>query len=99
MGFLRYEFGWGAHIWTGLFSELYGISKLGLGVLLVHMIEKRWKERKWEGTPISLLGSFSIDDGDGNENVTFKMNSRFFKLCRPISNSLKMSNVGQFPWS
>ena len=25
----------------------------------------------------SLVGSFSIDDGDGSENVTFKMNSRF----------------------
>ena len=39
-GFLRYEFGWGAYIWRGLFSEFYGISKLGLGVLLVHMIKK-----------------------------------------------------------
>ena len=27
-----------------------------------------------------ILGSFSIDDGDGSEEVTFKMNSRFFKL-------------------
>ena len=35
-------------------------------------------------------------DGDGSENVTFKMNSRFFKLCRAYSNSLKMSNEGQF---
>ena len=26
-----------------------------------------------------LIGSFSIDDAEGNENVTFKMNSRFFK--------------------
>ena len=24
----------------------------------------------------------SIDYGNGSENVTFKMNSRFFKLCR-----------------
>ena len=29
-----------------------------------------------------LLGSFSIDDGDGIENVTIKMNSRFFKPFR-----------------
>ena len=46
-----------------------------------------------------IVGSFSIDDGDGSENVTFKMNSRFFKLCRGYSYSLKMSNVGEFPWS
>ena len=44
-------------------------------------------------------GSFSIDDGDSTQNVTFKMNSRFFKLCRVYSNSLKMSSVGKFPWS
>ena len=43
------------------------------------------------------LGSFN--DGDGTENVNFKMNSRFFKLCRVYSNSLKKSNVGKFPWS
>ena len=39
------------------------------------------------------LGSFSNDDGDGSGNVTFKMNSRFFKRCRVYFNSLKMSNV------
>ena len=38
------------------------------------------------------LGSFSIDDGDGSENV-------FFRLCRVYSNSLKMSHVGKLPWS
>ena len=46
-----------------------------------------------------IVGSFSIDGGDGSENVTFKMNSRFSKLCRVYSNSLKVSNVGEFPWS
>ena len=51
-------------------------------------------------TPVdSLLGSFSIDDGGGSENVTFKTNLRFFKLFRVYSSSLKMSNVGKFPWS
>ena len=50
----------------------------------------RFLDSKW---------SFSIDDGDGNENVTFKMNSRFGKLCRVYTNSLKMSNVGEFSGS
>ena len=45
------------------------------------------------------LGSFSIDDSDGTKNISFKMNSRFFELCRVFSNLLKMSNVGKFPWS
>ena len=36
---------------------------------------------------------------DDSKNVTFKMNKRFFKLCRVYSNSLKMSNVGKLPWS
>ena len=43
-----------------------------------------------------LLGSFSIDDGDGIENVTIKMNSRFFKPIRFYSKLLKMPNVGEF---
>ena len=35
-----------------------------------------------------LIGKFSNDDGDGSENVTIKMNPRFFKRCRNYSNSL-----------
>ena len=46
-----------------------------------------------------ILGTFSIDKGDGIENVTFKMNWRFFQLCRVYFNLLKISNVGKFPWS
>ena len=46
-----------------------------------------------------IIGSFSIDDSNGRENVTFKMNSRFFNLCRVYSNLLKMASVGEFPWS
>ena len=45
------------------------------------------------------IGSFSIDDGNGRENVSFEMNSRFFNLCRVYSNLLKMASVGKFPWS
>ena len=45
------------------------------------------------------LGSFSIDEGNGSENVTFEMNSRFFNLCRVYSNLLKMASAGEFPWS
>ena len=40
----------------------------------------------------------STDDGD-SENVTLKMNSPFFELFRVYSNSLEMSNEGEFPWS
>ena len=36
-------------------------------------------------TPHGVLGSFSIDDGKGSENVSFKMNTRFFSLCRVYS--------------
>ena len=41
-------------------------------------------------------GALASTTGSSSENVTF---SRFFKLCRVYSNSLKMSNVGEFPWS
>ena len=47
----------------------------------------------------TAVGSFSIDDGNGSENVSFKMNSRFFNLWYVYSNLLKMASVGEFPWS
>ena len=40
----------------------------------------------------------STDDGD-SENVTLKMNSPFLELFRVYSNSLEMSNEGEFRWS
>ena len=43
--------------------------------------------------------TFSIDDGNGSENVSFNMNSRFFNLCRAHFNLLKMVSVGEFPRS
>ena len=56
---------------------------------------------KWRfcrrSSPLCAHHSKHIDYG--RENVTFKMNSHFLKLCRVYSNSLKMSNVGEFPWS
>ena len=39
------------------------------------------------------LGTFSFD------NVTFKMNWRFYQLCHVYFSSLKIANVGEFPWS
>ena len=44
---------------------------------------------------LSILGSFSIDDGDASENVTIKTNSRFFFFFRVYSKLLKISNAGQ----
>ena len=49
------------------------------------------------GRRVQVIGSFSIEDGNDSENVTFKMNSCFFKICRVYSSLLKMSNVGDFP--
>ena len=48
---------------------------------------------------LSKIGIFSIDKGNGIENVTFKMNWRFSNLGRVYSNLLKISNVEKFPWS
>ena len=30
---------------------------------------------------VMMIGSFSIDDGDGSENVTFRMNSRLLNFA------------------
>ena len=46
---------------------------------------------------VSILGSFSIDDGDASENVTIKTNSRFFFSFRVYSKLLTISNAGQCP--
>ena len=43
------------------------------------------------------LGSFSNDDGDGSENVTIKMNSRFLKHPRDYSNCFKCQMLVTFP--
>ena len=43
-----------------------------------------------------ILGSFSNHDGNGRKNVSHKVNSRCFKLHRSYSNSLNLSNVGDF---
>ena len=65
----------------------------------------RLKKHTWYRSAIgiqeqhTMIGSFSIDNGEGSEHVTFKMNWRFFKLCRFLSNFLKMSNVAKFGWS
>ena len=45
-----------------------------------------------------FLDTNSIDDGNSSESVSFKMNSRFFSLCRVYSNLLKMASVGEFSW-
>ena len=49
--------------------------------------------------PALYLGSFNIDEGNGSENVSVKMNSRFFNLCGVYSNFLKMASIGEFRWS
>ena len=47
----------------------------------------------------SLIGSLSNNDGDGYENVTYKVKSRCFKLHRAYSISFDSSNAGNFFWS
>ena len=39
------------------------------------------------------VGSFGIDDGDGREKVTLKMNSRFLKLCRLTQGTSKPGSL------
>ena len=41
-----------------------------------------------------LLGSLSKDDGNGNENVSWKSNFALLLLLRDYSNSFNLYNVG-----
>ena len=45
------------------------------------------------------LKGLSNDNGDGYENVTYKVNLRCLKLNRAYSISLNSSNVGKVFWS
>ena len=63
-------------------------ASLGWSCVALHHVLRRLS--------LLSLGSFSIDCGDGSENV---MNLPLFKLCRVYSNSLKMPKVVEFPWS
>ena len=62
----------------------------------------------WRNANSFLWWRFAIDSkrvlastmATAAKNVTFKVNFPFFlNICRVYSNSLKMSNVGEFPWS
>ena len=60
--------------------------------------QQRRTEEEEELTPFpKILRSFSIDVGNGSENVSFKMNSRFSNLFRVYSSLLKMASVDEFP--
>ena len=86
-------------------NSLQGLTwDLRRGEYLVKMLKEIWSLILQHSSPrrfsqAQLIGSFSIDNGNGSENVSFKMNSRFFNLCGVYSNLLKMASVGEFPWS
>ena len=48
---------------------------------------------------ICPMESLSNDDGDGYENVTYKVNSRCFELYRAYSISFSSSHLAHFFWS
>ena len=45
------------------------------------------------------IGSLSKNDGNGYENVTYKVNLHYFKIYYAYSNSFSSSNVGKPFWS
>ena len=73
--------------WTEVGSNLFEAPKFLPKIASRTSLAWRW------------LGSFSIYDGNGSENVSFKMNSRFFNLRRVYSILMKMASVGKFPWN
>ena len=49
-------------------------------------------------TTMMKVGSLSRQDDYASENVTKKMNLRFFKLDRVSLASVNMPNEGEFSW-
>ena len=64
---------------------------------VVFVIERCISVRLRQG--IEEIGSLSIDDANGSENVGFKMISRFFNRFCVYSLLLKMASVSEFSWS
>ena len=65
-------------------------AKISLHVVLQNLWCQKVTVRVDRQPPFKSIRSFSKDDGDSTENVTFKMNSRFFQFaknvkCRRIS--------------
>ena len=48
---------------------------------------------------ISVIGSFSIDDGNSSENVSFKMNSHFFQSLSRLFQFAENGKCSEFPCS
>ena len=85
--------------WSITFFSLFTCaSYLGLpnGPLSVKGKLNRWFSRD---VMAAILGSLSNNDGDGQENVSFKVCSCWFKLYRVYSISLYSSDVGESFWS
>ena len=71
--------------------------------------DKKWTVLTWTLLPArfffalpnlyDIKGSFRNNDGDGYENVTYKVNSRCLKRNRAYSNSFDMSYAGECFWS
>ena len=58
-----------------------------------------WQMTYTHKLPNLCSATLSNNDGDGYENVSWKMNSGCFKLYRAYSVSFSSSNVGRFFWS
>ena len=69
-----------------IFSDLLYLKKREF-IFMVTFCRRRW-------------GSFSIDDDPRQQKTSLlKWISVFKNICRVYSNSLKTSNVSEFPWS
>ena len=64
-------------------------------ILKANVWKSVWRICMW----ILGLKGLSNDNGDGYENVTYKVNLRCLKLNRAYSISLNSSNVGKVFWS
>ena len=53
----------------------------------------------WINNNVKMLGTLRSENGDGEENVAEKVNSRSFNLHSDYSKSLTLSNVGEPSWS
>ena len=76
--------------------ERAGVRNYSQSTIQEHRRAYSW----WNSTLPETLGSLINYDGDGDgyENVTWKVNPRFFKFCQAYSISFSSLNVGELVW-
>ena len=79
----------GQSVYGHVITKFFPISRL------LHFLTHGAPLARFARESFAIIGTLRSKEGDENENVAEKVNSRFFNLHRDYSKSLTLSNVGE----